>query len=108
METASPLAPFERALRQSQSLLSHALAGDWESFEALVEQRQQGLMEIQEAAFLSSITTAELESQAASIVQAIQSINQQLTSLAEVHSAQLASDLRQASKAVKAIDAYRR
>lgn len=108
METASPLAPFERALMQSQSLLSHAQAGDWESFEALVEQRQQGLMEIQEAAFLASITTLELESQAALIVQAIQSINKQLALLAEAHSAELASDLRQASKAVKAIDAYRR
>jgi flagellar protein FliT len=108
MATVSPLAPFERALSQSQALLSLAQAEDWESFETLVQQRQQGLMEIQEAAFLSSIAVAQLESQAALIVQAIQSINKQLALLAEAHSAELAADLRQASKAVKAIDAYRR
>jgi hypothetical protein len=108
METVSLLAPFERALSQSQVLLSLANAEDWESFEVLVQQRQQDLLDIQDAAYMNSIAAAHLESQAALIVQAIQSINKQLTLLAEAHSAELASDLRQASKAVKAIDAYRR
>jgi flagellar protein FliT len=108
METVSPLAPFEHALSQSQALLSLAQAGDWESFETLVQQRQQGLLDIQDATFLEAVAAAQLESQAALIIQAIQSINKQLTLLAEAHRADLASDLRQASKAVKAIDAYSR
>lgn len=108
MEVTSLLAPFERALSQSQTLLSLAQAEDWESFESLVQQRQQGLLEIQEAAFIASISKAQLESQAALIIQAIQSINKQLAQLAEVQRDNIASDLRQASKAVKAIDAYRR
>lgn len=108
MEPTALLAPFERALSQSQSLLSLAQEGDWESFESLVQQRQQGLLEIQQSTFISAITTAQLESQAAVIIQAIQSINTQLAQLAEIRRENVATDLRQASKAVKAIDAYRR
>ena len=108
MESTSPLAPFERVLNQSQALLALAQAEDWESFESLIQQRQQGLQEIQQAAFLKAVAEAHLESSAAAIIQAIQSINKELSTLADNRRDQLASDLRQATRAVKAIDAYRR
>lgn len=108
MESTSPLAPFERVLNQSQALLALAQAEDWESFESLIQQRQQGLLEIQQAAFLKAVAEAQLESPAALIIQAIQSINKQLATLADNRRDQLASDLRHATRAVKAIDAYRR
>lgn len=108
MESTSPLAPFERVLNQSQALLALAQAEDWESFESLIQQRQQGLLEIQQAAFLKAVAEAQLESSAALIIQTIQSINKQLATLADNRRDQLASDLRQATRAVKAIDAYRR
>ena len=108
MDSTSPLAPFERVLCQSQALLALAAAEDWESCEPLIQQRQQGLLEIQQANFLKAVADAQLESQAALIIQAIQSINKQLAVLADTRRDQLASDLRQATRAVKAIDAYRR
>ncbi len=102
------LDPLARALSQSQALLSLAQAGDWESFETLVQQRQQGLLSINDPEYLESLTQADLESQAAGVIQEIQGINKKLSELAEISRDNTASELRQSNRVTKAIDAYGR
>lgn len=108
MHTNHLLDPLARALSQSQALLSLAQAGDWESFETLVLQRQQGLLTINDQGYLESLTRADLESTAADVIQEIKAINKQLAELAEVNRENAASELRQSNLAHKAIDAYGR
>ncbi len=108
MDTNPLLDPLVRALSQTQALLSLAQAGDWDSFETLVQQRQQGLLSINDAEYLQSLAKADLESQAASLIQEMQGINQHLTNLAELNRDNKASDLRQSVTANKALDAYGR
>lgn len=108
MDTNPLLDPLVRALSQSQALLSLAQAGDWDSFETLVQQRQQGLLSIHDADYLESLASADLEMQAASLIQEIQGINKQLTNLAEIDRNNRATELRQAAIANKALDAYGR
>ena len=100
------LDPLTRALSQSQELLSLAEAGDWEAFEALVQQRQQGLLSLSDQGYLESLAQANLEARAAGVIQEIQSINKQLADLAEANRENAASELRQSNLAHKAIDAY--
>lgn len=102
------LDPLARALSQSQALLSLAQAGDWESFETLVQQRQQGLLSINDPEYLESLAQADLEAQAAGVIQEIQGINRQLSELAEVNREHTASELRHSNRVSKAIDAYGR
>lgn len=102
------LDPLARALSQSQALLSLAQAGDWESFETLVQQRQQGLLSINDHEYLESLAQADLEAQAAGVIQEIQGINKQLSELAKINRDNAASELRQSNRASKAIDAYGR
>lgn len=106
MNTPSLLNPLERALNQSQALLSLAQADDWESFETLVQQRQQGLLLLTNTEYLTSLAEAELDTQAAGIIKDIQSINQQLAVLAQQNREEIASELRQSAQAEKAINAY--
>lgn len=108
MDTNPLLDPLVRALSQSQALLSLAQAGDWESFETLVQQRQQGLLSLNDAEYLESLAKADLESQAAGLIQEIQSINRHLTSLAESNRDTRATEIRQVAVAGKALDAYGR
>lgn len=108
MDTNPLLDPLVRALSQSQALLSLAEAGDWESFETLVQQRQQGLLSINDPEYLESLAVANLELRAAGVIREIQSINKQLAALAEENRDKAAADLRQHSLASKAIDAYGR
>lgn len=108
MDTNPLLDPLLRALSQSQALLSLAQAGDWESFETLVQQRQQGLLSINDAEYLQSLAAADLEPKAAGVIQEIQGINKQLASLAQESRDKSATELRQHSLANKAIDAYGR
>jgi flagellar protein FliT len=106
METNHLLDPFARALSQSQALLSLAQADDWEAFETLVLQRQQGLLSVNDQQYLESLAQADLESQAADVIQQIQAINKQLAELAETSRQKAASELHQSNRANKAIDAY--
>lgn len=106
MESITFLAPFERALSQSQELLLLAQNADWDAFEVLVQQRHESLLDIRQDDFIRLVEQAQMGSQVALIIDAIQSINKQLEVLAAAHSDQIASDLRQVSKAVKALDAY--
>ena len=106
MDAFTLLDPLEMALRQSQALMSLAQGGDWVSFELLIQQRQQGLLSINDPEYLQSLSEAKLEDKAANIVKEIHTINQQLTLLAEEHSAQMATEIRLLSQAEKAIDAY--
>lgn len=108
MDIDSLLDPLARALSQSQALLSLAQAGDWESFETLVQQRQQGLLSINDPEYLESLAQADLESKAAGVIQEIQGINKQLSELAETNRDNAASELRQSNRVSKAIDAYGR
>ena len=108
METDSLLAPLTRALSQSQALLSLAEADDWVSFEALVQQRQQGLLSLNDNEYLESLAEADLDSKAAEIIKSIQHINVQLAQMAEQNCTKVASELRHSVKAEKAIDAYSR
>ncbi|MDO8344125.1 MAG: flagellar protein FliT [Cellvibrio sp.] len=102
------LDPLSRALSQSQALLSLAQAGDWESFEILVQQRQQGLLSINDQEYLESLAQADLDAQAAAVIQEIQGLNKRLAELAEISRENAASELRQSNKVSKAIDAYGR
>ncbi len=108
MDIDSLLDPLTRALSQSQALLSLAQAGDWESFETLVQQRQQGLLSLNDQEYLQSLAQADLESKAAELIQEIQAINKQLAGLAEINRDNAASEMRQSNRANKAIDAYGR
>lgn len=108
MDTDPLLDPLVRALNQSQALLSLAQAGDWDSFETLVQQRQQGLLSIHDAEYLESLARADLEMQAAGLIREMQEINRQLTALAETDRNNRAAELRQAAIASKALDAYGR
>lgn len=108
MDAHSLLNPLDRALSQSQALLSLAQAGDWDSFETLVQQRQQGLLSLTDTEYLTSLAEAELDAKAAGIIKDIQDINQQLAQLAQENREQIASELRQSAQAAKAIDAYSR
>lgn len=108
MDTNPLLDPLVRALSQSQALVSLAQAGDWESFETLVQQRQQGLLSLNDAEYLESLTKAGLEANAARLIQEIQGINRHLTSLAESNRDNNATELRQVTTASKALDAYGR
>jgi flagellar protein FliT len=108
MDTNALLDPLNRALSQSQALLSLAQADDWESFETLVQQRQQGLLSLNDQEYLVSLAQSNLEAQAAELIHAIQSINKQLASLAETSRDNRASELRQTNRVSKAMDAYGR
>lgn len=108
MDTNPLLDPLVRALNQSQALLSLAHASDWDSFETLVQQRQQGLLSIHDTEYLESLAQANLETSAAEIIQEIQEINKRLSVLASASRDQIASELRQSYKASKAVDAYSR
>lgn len=108
MEIDSLLDPLARALSQSQALLSLAQAGDWESFETLVQQRQQGLLSLNDQEYLESLAQADLEAKAAEVIQEIQVINKKLGQLAEMSRENKASELRQTNHASKAMDAYGR
>lgn len=108
MEIDSLLDPLSRALSQSQALLSLAQAGDWESFETLVQQRQQGLLSLNDQEYLESLAHANLEAKAAEVIQDIQIINKKLAALAETSRENKASELRQTHHASKAMDAYGR
>ncbi len=102
------LDPLVRALSQSQALLSLAQADDWESFETLVQQRQQGLLSINDTEYLESLAQADLEAKAADMIMEIKTINKQLAELAVISRDKSASELRQSNIANKAIDAYGR
>ena len=108
MDIDTLLDPLSRALSQSRALLSLAEAGDWDSFETLVQQRQQGLLSLNDSEYLQSLAQADLEARAAQMIEEIQSINKRLSELAEISRDQVASELRQNTKAMKAIDAYGR
>jgi flagellar protein FliT len=108
MDTDSLLDPLSRALSQSHALLSLAQAGDWESFETLVQQRQQGLLSLNDQEYLESLAQADLEAKAADVIQEIQAINKKLADLAETNRESRASELRQTNHATKAMDAYGR
>jgi flagellar protein FliT len=108
MDTDSLLDPLSRAFSQSQALLSLAEAGDWESFETLVQQRQQGLLSLNDQEYLESLAQANLEAKAADMIQEIQVINKKLADLAETGREHAASELRQTNRANKAMDAYGR
>jgi flagellar protein FliT len=108
MDINSLLDPLARALSQSQALLSLAQAGDWESFETLVQQRQQGLLSLNDQEYLESLAQADLEAKAAAVIQEIQAINKTLADLAETSRENKASELRQTNHASKAMDAYGR
>lgn len=108
MDTDSLLTPLERVLSQSQALLSLAQAGDWESFEPLVQQRQQCLLVINDNEYLESLGEADLVAQASGLIREIQAINQQLAQLAESNRDQTVSNLRQNIASVRAINAYSR
>lgn len=108
MDNETLLDPLTRALSQSQALLSLAEAGDWDSFEVLVQQRQQGLLSINDTEYLTSLAQANLETAAVRMIGEIQEINKRLSELAEASRDQVASEIRQATKAIKAIDAYGR
>jgi flagellar protein FliT len=108
METEALLEPLSRALSQSQALQSLAEAGDWDSFETLVQQRQQGLLSINDVEYLQSLAQADLEHKAAQMIEEIQTINKRLSELAESNRDQIASELRQNTKVRKAMDAYGR
>lgn len=108
MENNAMLDPLVRALNQSQALLSLAQAGDWESFEALVQQRQQGLLSINDPEYLESLAEADLGASAAGVIEEIQSINKQLAVLAVENRDKMATELRQQAAAARAIDAYSR
>lgn len=100
------LDPLARALQQSRALLSLAQADDWESFEILVQQRQQGLLSINDPEYLQSLAQADLEASAAEVIQEIQSINKTLAEMAIGNRDKVAIELRQSNRASKAIDAY--
>lgn len=102
------LDPLARALSQSQALLSLAQAGDWESFETLVQQRQQGLLSLNDQEYLQSLAQADLEFEAAQLIREIQSINSKLSELADINREKRASELRQSNLASRAVDAYGR
>lgn len=108
MEIETLLDPLSRALSQSQALLSLAEAGDWDSFETLVQQRQQGLLSVNDEEYLKSLAQANLEAKAAYMIEEIQQLNKRLSALADISREQVASELRQSAKAMKAIDAYGR
>lgn len=108
MDTDLLLDPIARALSQSRALLALAQAGDWESFETLVQQRQQGLLSLNDPEYLESLTKADLESEAAKLIYEIQAINKTLSQLAEENRDSKASELRQTNLASKAMDAYGR
>lgn len=108
MDINSLLDPLARALSQSQALLSLAQAGDWESFETLVQQRQQGLLSLNDQEYLESLAQADLEAKAAAVIQEIQAINKTLADLAETSRENKASELRQTNRVSKAMDAYGR
>lgn len=108
MEINSPLDALTRALGQSETLLALAQADDWESFETLVQQRQQALLSLNDQEYLESLAQANLEAEAAEVIQAIQAINKQLGELAETNRTNKASELRQTNRVSKAMDAYGR
>lgn len=108
MDVNPLLDPLARALQQSRALLSLAQADDWESFEILVQQRQQGLLSINDPEYLQSLAQADLEANAAEVIKEIQAINQTLNEMAAASREKIAADLRQSNKASKAIDAYGR
>lgn len=109
MDIHDPLLdPLVRALSQSEALLSLAQAADWDSFETLVQQRQQGLLSIHDPEYLESLTQANLEARAADLIQEIQVLNKRLAELASANRDNLASELRQSHKISKAMDAYGR
>lgn len=103
----SILAPLESFLAQTQSLLVLAQAGDWETFEIQMAERQTKLPALGESQFLIAITRAGLVDEAKSLIQAIQATDQQIVAMAESSKAKISEQLRQSIKATKAVVAYK-
>lgn len=101
------LAPLELFLARSRSLLELAQADDWETFETQLAERQASLPALGESQFLIAITQAGLVDEAKSLIQAIQSIDQQIVAVAENSKAKISEQLRQSIKATKAVVAYK-
>ena len=104
---SSILAPLEGFLAQTQSLLALAQADNWETFETQLAVRQASLPALGESQFLIAITQAGLVDEAKSLIQAIQSIDQQIVAVAENSKAKISEQLRQSIKATKAVVAYK-
>jgi flagellar protein FliT len=106
MSTATVIDPLKRALTQSEALLALAKADDWESFELLVQNRQQGLLVLQTPEFLHDVAELNAADEVARLIQAIQAINRELEDLSLKHQDGVASEIRHMAKSSKAMSAY--
>lgn len=102
------LHPLRRFLEQSRQLLGLAENSDWEAFETLLTERQQGLASLGEGALLIAVAKAGLADEMRQLIADIQSVNDRIGEVAERERTDLAGQLRQSFQAEKAIDAYKK
>lgn len=106
--TTDLLQPLHQFLEQSRRLLGLAKADDWEAFEVLLEERQQGLSALGDNKLLIAVAKAGVADEMRALLAEIQAVNNQLGEVAEAGRADLAAQLRQVVQAEKAIEAYKK
>lgn len=106
MTTPELLQPLQIFLEQSQQLLTLAEAEEWETFEKLLAERQEGLAALGENQLLIAVAKAGLADDMRHLLAQIQGTNDRIGQVAEQSRADIAAQLRQSLQAEKAIDAY--
>lgn len=106
--TNNLLHPLHQFLEQSRQLLGLAEAGEWETFETLLEERQKGLPALGDNKLLIAVAKAGAADEMRALLADIQAVNNQLEVVAQAGRADLAGQLRQVVQAGKAIDAYKK
>jgi hypothetical protein len=108
MKPENILEPLHTLLTQAQALLVFAQAENWSEFQTAFEHYQQNIFLLSDAAYIQTIQNENLSAEAQDFILQIQTINQQLDTLAEKTHANIASELRQILQSDKALNAYRR
>lgn len=100
------LAPIRQFKRHTENLLDLARAGDWAAFEELSPNRQALLPIINDGEFLIAVAKAERAEEMREQISAIQSLNDELTELAEQAKSEVADTLKDQQIKDRAVKAY--
>lgn len=100
------LAPLRQFKQHTQDLLALARAGDWAAFEQLSPNRQALLPVINDGEFLVAVAKADLADEMRVQVGEIQSLNDELTALAERAKTEAAATLKEQQIKERAVKAY--
>jgi len=103
-DTLNPLRQFHAF---TESLLELARANEWQAFEAKAAERERLIEAINDNQFLIRVAEAGLADSMRAEIAEIQTLNDEITHLAEATKADIAAQLKQQNHQDKAIKAYK-